>query len=324
MAVDASADSAAAARPLAIADGQRRAFSQLMRRLTLPEDYGRLPRPTEALLNQTVAGFEIDEERTSATRYIGKITVNFRADAVRRLLQDARLPYSETVSRPVLLIPVWQAPAGEKLWEADNPWRDAWQSRPDGDGLVPLGVAPPSDSAPSLDRLLANSEDLRGFARQQGFEDVLMVSATLKQQDPGNVRIEIYPYHVGGAEFLDRLTTFTSTGGTQEEALLSAAMELSRRIEARWKERTVIDPEKQGQLSAAALFTSLAEWNKLRSALAAVPVVRKVKVLRLSHHDAQLLIAFYGEPNQLAVALAQRDVQLEQNGGFWELRGRQP
>jgi hypothetical protein len=35
-----------------------------------------------------VAGFGIDEERTSATRYIGKISVQFRADAVRRLLQD--------------------------------------------------------------------------------------------------------------------------------------------------------------------------------------------------------------------------------------------
>ena len=44
------------------------------------------------------------------------------------------------------------------------------------------------------------------------------------------------------------------------------------------------------QISAAALVGSLAEWNKLRSALAAMPVVRKVDVLRLSHRDAQLQI----------------------------------
>lgn len=322
--VDASADSAAAARPIAIAEGQRRAFAQLLRRLTLPEDHGRLPRPSEALINQTVAGFEIDEERTSPTRYIGRITVSFYADAIRRLLQDARLPYSEAQSRPVLVIPIWQAPSGDRLWEADNPWREAWLLRPEAGGLVPLTIAPPSSDAPSLERLLGNPDELRGLTRKLGFEDVLVVAATLQQQDPGNIRIEIHPYHDGGAVFLDHLERFTATGGTQEEALISAATELTRRIELRWKTATVIDLDKQNQLSAAALFTSLAEWSKLRNALNGVPGVRKVEVQRLSHRDAQLLIEFYGEPEQLAVALAQRDLQLEQRDGFWQLRGRQP
>lgn len=324
VAVDATAESAAAARPLALAEGQRRAFAQLLRRLTLPESHAALPRPTEALLNQTIAGFEIDEERTSATRYIGRITVRFRADEVRRLLQDARLPYSETVSRPVLVIPVWQTATDSRLWEADNPWRDAWMRRPDAGGLVPLVAAPPSNDAPPLQSLLGNPETLRGHARQLGYQDVLVVSATLQQADPGNVRIEIYPYHDGPGTFLDRLEAFTATGGTLEEALLSAAIDLSRRIEARWKADTVIDLEKQGQISAAALFGSLAEWHKLRSALAAMPVVRKVDVLRLSHRDAQLQIDFYGDPGQLSTALAQRDVLLEQRDGFWQMRGRQP
>lgn len=324
VAVDATAESAAAARPLALSEGQRRAFSQLLRRLTLPESHAALPRPNEALLNQTISGFEIDEERTSATRYIGRITVRFRPDEVRRLLQDARLPYSETVSRPVLVIPVWQTATESRLWEADNPWREAWLRRPDAAGLVPLVAAPPSTDAPPLERLLGNPDTLRGYARQLGYQDVLVVSATVKQADPGDVRIEIYPYHDGPGTFLDHLQTFMASGGTQEEALLSAAMEMSRRAEARWKADTVIDLEKQGQISAAALFGSLAEWNKLRTALAAMPVVRKVDVLRLSHRDAQLQIDFYGDPGQLSVALAQRDVVLEQREGFWQMRSRQP
>src|SRR3546814_7364530 len=65
--VDASADSAAAARPIAIAEGERRAFTLLLRRLTLPEDADRLPRASETLLNQIISGFEIGDERTSAT-----------------------------------------------------------------------------------------------------------------------------------------------------------------------------------------------------------------------------------------------------------------
>jgi len=324
--VDATAASAAAARPIAIADGERRAFALLLRRLTLPEDAERLPRATEALLDDVIAGFEIGDERTSATRYIARINVQFRADAVRHLLQQNRLVYSETRSRPVLVIPVWQSPEGNRLWEADNPWREAWLSRPDTGGLVPLTIAPADagGDAPPLDRLLGSPGDLAAFARKRGFDDVVVVSATLQQQDPGNVRVDISPYHAGSADFLDRLETYQSVGGTVEEALTGGAIEIARRIEARWKRATVVDLQKQGQLSAAASFGNLAEWTRLRTTLNAMPVIRRVEVLRLSHRDAQVLIEYYGDPGQLAVALAQRDVRLDQRDGYWMLQGRKP
>lgn len=323
--VDASADSAATARPIALADGQRRAFSALLRRLTLPDDHARLPRPTEALLNEVVAGFGIDEERTSATRYIGRITVQFRADAIRRLLQDNRLPYSETMSRPVLLIPVWQSNEGARIWEADNPWREAWVRRPDAEGgLVPLSVAPAMSSGPSLERLFGSPDELRGLMRRGSFDDALLVVATLQSAEVGNIRVEIQIQHQGEAAFLGTTEAFTATGGTLEETLTSAAIDIARRIETRWKYASVIDLEKQGQISVAAAFNGLGDWNRLRSALGAVPIVRKVEVLQVSHRDAQILLDYYGEPGQLSTALAQRNVVLQQRDGFWEIRSRQP
>jgi hypothetical protein len=322
--VDASADSAAAARPVALAEGQRRAFAALLRRLTLPDDAGRLPRASEALLNEVVGGFGIDEERTSATRYIGKITVQFRADAVRRLLRDSKLPYSETASRPILLIPVWQSNDGARIWEADNPWREAWLRRPDADGLVPLGVAPPMANGPSLERLFGSPDELRALMRRGGFDDALLVVATLQGAEPGNMRVDIQIQHQGEAAFLGNTESFTATGGTLEETLLTAAIDIARRLETRWKYATVIDLEKQGQLSVAAAFQGLAEWNRLRNALGGVPIVRRVEVLQVSHRDAQILLDYYGEIEQLGTALAQRNIVLRQQDGFWQMRSRQP
>jgi hypothetical protein len=327
--VDASADSAASARPIAVAEGQRRAFTTLLRRLTLPDDHGRLPRPSEALLNEVVAGFGIDEERTSATRYIGKISVQFRADAIRRLLQDNRLPYSETMSRPVLLVPVWQSNDGARIWETDNPWRDAWTRRPDAEGgLVPFSIAPAMNNGPSLERLFGSPDELRAIMRRGNFDDALLVVATLQSGEPGPGsapgRVEIQIQHQGEAAFLGTTEAFTATGGTLEETLTSAAIEISRRIETRWKYASVIDLEKQGQLSVAAAFSGLADWNKLRAALGGVPIVRKVDVLQVSHRDAQILLDYYGEPAQLSTALAQRNIVLQQRDGFWEMRSRQP
>ncbi len=323
VAVDANADSSATARPIALADGQRRAFTQMLRRLTLAEDRPRLPAPSEALLNETIAGFEIDEERTSATRYLGRITVRFRPDAVRALLQNLKLGYAEVMSRPVLVLPVWQTTDGAKLWEADNPWREAWKRRPEPDGLVPFMVAEGggSDALP-IDRLLADSSLLPAMAARRQAGDVLVVQATLVTQEGGNVRLEIFPHVDAGEGVTDRIDPFVVIGPSVDEALVTAASDLARRIESRWKRATRLDLDKPGQLSAAAGFTSLADWVKLRDRLAEVPSIRRVDVLRLTHRDAQVLLGFFGEPQQLSVALAQKDIDLRQREGFWELRLR--
>ncbi|MBP7064588.1 DUF2066 domain-containing protein [Ferrovibrio sp.] len=321
VAVDANADSSAAARPIALQDGQRRAFTLLLRRLTLPEDRARLPQPSEALLNDTIAGFEIDEERTSATRYLGRITVRFRPDAVRALLQNLKLGYAEVMSRPLLLLPVWQTPEGARLWEADNPWREALRRRPETDGMVPLLLAEPASGPDALpvDRLLADPGQLQALANRRQAGNALVVAASLVAQEGSGVRLEILPYYAANDASPDHIEAFVSAGATLDEALNAAANELVRRIESRWKRATRLDLDKPGQLSAAAGFRSLADWIRLRDRLAEVPAIRRTDVLRLTHRDAQIQLDFYGEPAQLAVALAQKEVDLRQREGFWEL-----
>ncbi len=320
VAVDASAQSAAAARPIALQDGQRRAFSQLLRRLTLPEDHSRLPQPSENLLNDTIAGFEIDEERTSATRYLGRITVRFRPDAVRAVLQAQKLSYAEVLSRPLLLLPVWQTAEGARLWEADNPWREALRRRTESDGLVPLLLAEASsapDAAP-LDRLLNDPGRMQSLAQARQAGSALLVAASLSGQD-GGARVEVLPFYPPSDTSPDHILPFIVNGATPDEALATAATELARRIESRWKRATRLDLDRPGQISAAAGFTSLADWIKLRDRLAEVPAIRRSEILRLSHRDAQILLDFYGEPAQLAIALAQKEIDLRQREGFWEL-----
>lgn len=325
IAVDASADSAAAARPVALQEGQRRAFQRLMARLTYPEDRDRVPRVSEALLNETVAGFEIDEERTSPTRYIGRITVRFRPDAVRNLLQTARLAYSETGSRPILVLPAWQAEPGGALvlFQAVNPWRDAWKRRADADGLVPFLISEPADgvNAPPLEQLTSQPALLRDLAQRRQAGDVLLVgAANTGTDDRGQVRIEVFPYLEGGTAAFGKPEAFVAAGATVEEALSFAAATLAQRLESAWKQATRLDLEKSGQISAAAAFGSLADWNKLRTRLGEVPVLQKYELLRLTHRDAQLLLQFFGDPEQLVVALAQKELHLERREGFWELR----
>src|SRR5690242_18732180 len=60
--VDKTAKSAVAAREEARTDGERRAFRQLLERLTLPADHGRLPRVDGATLTAMVQDISVANE----------------------------------------------------------------------------------------------------------------------------------------------------------------------------------------------------------------------------------------------------------------------
>ena len=85
-------------RDLAIAAGQHAALELLLRRLTV--DGTPLPAPPADSIAGMVAGFEIDGELVSTTRYRASLTVDFDPTEVRRLLRDSGVAYAETVSKP--------------------------------------------------------------------------------------------------------------------------------------------------------------------------------------------------------------------------------
>src|SRR3982750_3742865 len=78
IAVDVTADSAQAARDKALVQAQRKAFDQLMQTLVQPQDLARAPKVSDAQIADMVLDFDIESEKTSAVRYIGKL--NFRFD----------------------------------------------------------------------------------------------------------------------------------------------------------------------------------------------------------------------------------------------------
>src|SRR5262249_10710766 len=72
--VDATADSAAAARELARIDGQRRALVQVIDRLSGQADSGKLAKLDDKTITDMVESFEVANERMSAVHYLADYT----------------------------------------------------------------------------------------------------------------------------------------------------------------------------------------------------------------------------------------------------------
>ena len=106
--VDATADSAAAARTMARTDGQRHALDDVIQRLTGSTDLSKLPKLDDQTITDMVDSFEVANEKMSNVRYLADYTFHFRGSRIRQLLRNAGIAFSENPGKPVIVVPVFQ------------------------------------------------------------------------------------------------------------------------------------------------------------------------------------------------------------------------
>lgn len=325
--VDATAANAAAARDAARADGQRRAYQILMNRLTLAADHSRLPPANDATLNDVIAGYEVAKERVSGVRYLANYTFHFRPDAVRRLLRQASVPFAETPSKPVVVLAVLAAAGGATLWEDPNPWRDAWTNHPPQAGLVPL-VVPYGELADvqAIDAdgaLKGDAAGLHAIADHYDGADVLVARATLGTgPGPHSVAVTATRYDSAGAiapQSWDK--TFAAAPGESDADLLAdAVVGTAALVEDAWKTANIINFGHAGTMTVRVPIDDLKAWVAVRGRLTGIPAIARSDLLSLDRTEARLAIHYYGDPEQLRVTLAQRNLTLSGTDPDWVLQ----
>jgi hypothetical protein len=321
VAVDTTAANAADARAKALSDGQRDALRLALQRMTLATDWPRLPRVDEPTLLGLVQGFEVADERSSATHYIAKLTVTFKREPLRGLLRGSGVPFTESVSRPTLVLPVFDAGSGPGPWQEANPWRDGWSKVNARDALAPLllpsGDATDAATIGTADALAGNLAKLDALARRYGAGSVLIAQG---KADANVLQVTLTRY---GLETPQTLVE-SYPGQIGPDLFAAAATAIAARFEEDWKRQTLIRFDAQASLSAMVSFGSLGDWQQVRRRLEHTPEVQALDILALTHRDAQVVLHYYGDPPRLALALAQADLELLQRDGFWSLRLKPP
>jgi hypothetical protein len=325
--VDATAANAAAARDAARADGQRRAYQILLDRLTLASDHARLPPASDATLNTVIAGYEVAKERASGVRYLANYTFRFRPDAVRRLLRQAGIPFAEARSKPVVVLAVLGDDAQPMLWEDPNPWREAWTNHPPRSGLVPL-VVPYGElgDVQAIDGAAALKGDaagLQAIAGQYKGADVLVAHATVgAASEPHAVAVTATRYDATGTVPPQSWTkTYAATPGESDADLLADAVAgTAAQVEDAWKTANIINFGQTGTMNVRVPLDDLKAWVTIRELLTGVPAIARSELVSLDRDEARVAIHYYGNPEQVRVALAQRNLALSGNDPDWVLQ----
>lgn len=323
--VDATAANAIAARERAIATGQQRALERLFDRLTPHDQRATLPHPSAAEIGDLVRDFAVEAEKTSAVRYLASLTVRFRSDDIRALLRKAGVPFAETTSKPIVIVPLMKSGSGVILWDETNPWFRAWQGSERG-GLVPF-VVPVGDldDVVALDAARAQSGDREGVAAlawryQAG--NVIVATAEERQRDGRTLSVQLTSarYNAAGGHEGTEVRAIAAEGATREAQWQQAAAIMAGGIEDAWKRTNLISFDHERSLIATVPLTALGDLVDLRKRLAGVSFLRSYDLLYLARDAAQLRLNFFGDERQLSIALAQSDLTLKQDATNWVLQ----
>jgi hypothetical protein len=309
---DVTGESAAAARPAAFTQAQRIAFQRLVRRIVPGEQVAAAQalNPTDGQLAALQAGIDIEDERSSRTRYIGRFTVNFDPVAVRAYLRAAGLTTVETRGATTLVVALFEgAPAPQQ-----DLWRQAWEQGGFARELAPIAVAPASIQGPAS---WAGAEP----AAAAGAAAAVFATVRLS---PGTLTAELVEVSPSAPPRDWGQTSVRLQGGetSLDQPLRELAQRANALIQDAWKQTLVAGTADPVRLQATALFTSQREWAQIKRALgaAASTLVSGVRIEALTRRGAMVSFTYVGAPEQLAAVLRQQGVDIQIEGSAALLR----
>lgn len=325
--VDATAESAVAARQIAIDQGQRDGLTRMMQRLTAPADRARLPDVRALPVDGYVASYEVAQEKVGPTRYVATLNVSYVPAEVQRLLQGAGLPYVARRSDPILVVPVEETPTGPAVWLEDSPWRLAWYDALDQATVVALAL-PLADlgdvaAAPASAVAAGDRAALDALAQRYGTQRVAVVVGRLDRAPEGGGLARVAVVARDGKAWdrvIARRTIEAVPGETEAQTLARATGAAVAAIEDDWKTATLARAAGAATVVAAVPLADLAGWVQIRRDLTGLGEVRSLQLDSLSRTEARVAIGYDGDLAQLSTALARVGLALAEENDGWHLR----
>jgi hypothetical protein len=336
--VDATADSAAAARKVARIDGQRHALANVVQQLSGASEPPPLPKLDDQAITDMVDSFEVANEKMSKVRYLADYTFHFRAARIQKLMRNINVamaaqypagdkPASDKPApekpgdKPVVVLAVFQDGNEAVLWDDPNPWRAAW-------GQIPLATAPVRLSLPlgeaddlsviDADEASAGDGDaLTGIAQKNGGDEVVVALATERRDGDRatGLDVAIKQYRQGRLTGSRGETVDAHPDESEGDLFKRAAGLVMTDIE----HDAPATSNQEASLAATVPIASLNDWVVLRRRLAAVPAIRRIELVSLSRRQAKVEIRYVGNPDQLKSSLAQADLSLNGGDPDWRL-----
>ena len=332
--VDVTDKTASVARKKALAIGEKKAFEILLKRLTLRIDHDSLPVLDSKEISAYVQDFGITDEKNSEIRYLAYLTYRFKPNDIRFLLRDNNVQFAETISKPILILPVYKLAGAVFLWDDPNPWRDAWlnnfgstnpKMKSQLFGLVPIifGNGDLNDIATISAELAVKGDmkSLTAITKKYNVDKTLVAFSSFRSTTSGMpmVAVRVFEYNKDAQKHLFSLQIKANNNEDIKTLLDRVTRETAVQIEELWKVDNLLKFERIGVMAVTYPIGALEEWVDAKRRLMKVAVIENIELVIFSRKEVRFNIHFIGEAEQLQLALAQLDMELNEEERGWVL-----
>jgi hypothetical protein len=208
--ISASDKNSSIARNIAIEKGQIKAFNLLVRQY-YPKAIDKSSELKDDVILDTVAGFELANEKRSTTNYVAQITVKFSRDDVDKLMRSmgARFnagktpakkeeldtnPPSDDLTVTTLLVPIYEKDEQMYWLDDDNSWLSFWRSklRWSNKDLFTLPAGDIEDISLLNNNILnKNLNDLEPLFERYGVNNIAVLKVGDLQDNPYHLTLQV-------------------------------------------------------------------------------------------------------------------------------------
>ena len=335
--VEARAKDAVTAKNTALADGQQAALRSLLRRLVPVTAYHRLKAMPPVKAADFVDGVSVRSERNSTTDYIATLDFSFQPAAVRDILRRNQIPFVDSQALQTLLIPIYRSKPDAPFESGQGFWHDAWKGLDLIHTLSPLKLEPlkPAIAAETIQSLIKN-KDGAGKIIADEYKSPRVVVAIAEPDATGKkLSVTLVGSDAVGSFNLQRNYRLNPADKSYT-AELAAIVGLGV-LEGRWKAgkggavggidiaaggnggNGTADGE-TGAFQLVVEFTTLSEWNDIRTRLLATDGAFDVAVGSVSARSAEVSLRHAGGPQALTEALATNGLTMSASGSAWRVQ----
>jgi Uncharacterized protein conserved in bacteria (DUF2066) len=326
--VDVTSTNASTAKNQALMDVQVKAFIELVARLGSPEMAAKVQeqmKPEEIV--PYLRSLSIEQESSAPGRYIGRFTVRFLPEKIQKFFADRGIRLPTTQAEPVLVLPVYRAPEGLKLWE-DNPWRKAWIDLKGEQGLVPiivpLGDLEDTETITAADAVNGDAIKLDAIRKRYGAPSLLVAQA--QPTEGGGVHVYIEGTTKLGDVKINKIYAVEEGSPQGAEAVATAAFQ-TMLVKTYQEESEKLAAAEAAQnanriqsISVSVPFASPREWNAIRSRILSTPHVNGVDLSSLSADGAVIKLVFSHTLEELQNNMRAAGLNLAQSGSSWVIQ----
>jgi hypothetical protein len=320
--VDVTGKDANAAKLKAISEAQVKAFRVLADRLGGQAAVEATSSLSAGEIGRLMSSLSIQSEKSGPGRYIGKLSISFLPAKIQELFATINVGIIENRAPRIVVLPIWNGPGGPSAWE-DNPWRQAWLALNTENDLVPIIVplGDLDDSQAITAEEAMRGDDVKLESLKIRYEAEAVLVAVGEPSGENGVHAVMSGSTPLGSFSFDKV--YESKDGGLAKASNMAAQRFVAVINEKWKQMSagatgeVVEPQ---SVLVNVPFSSLAQWNGIRSLLLSVQGVSGVDVTTLGGTGAQIKLGFVASFEELQQSLAVVGMKLVQMEGGWVLQ----